>query len=113
MTETAGIDELERQQKLLPPGWEAVQSDKNQKIYYWNKKTGATTWNFPEQAGESQHQHVMVLWNVECVCEYILTHWPYSQLWWLLCEAVCKPYKSFLVVRWLQGENPHSRNGRL
>lgn len=35
----------------LPPGWEAVTSD-NKRVYYWNKKTGETTWNFPEQEGE-------------------------------------------------------------
>ncbi len=51
MTETAGFGLVEHQQRLLPPGWEAVQSDKNQRVYYWNRKTGATTWNFPEQAG--------------------------------------------------------------
>ena len=36
----------------LPPGWEAVESDKDHRIYYWNKKTGATTWKFPEHEGE-------------------------------------------------------------
>ncbi len=36
----------------LPPGWEALRSEKDNKIYYWNKKTGDTTWKFPEKEGE-------------------------------------------------------------
>ena len=38
--------------KVLPPGWEAVQSDKDKKVYYWNRKSGAVTWKFPEVEGK-------------------------------------------------------------
>jgi len=36
----------------LPPSWEALKSEKDNRTYYWNKKTGATTWKFPEKEGE-------------------------------------------------------------
>lgn len=39
-------------ESALPPGWEAVMSDKDQRIYYWNKKTGDATWKFPEHEGK-------------------------------------------------------------
>lgn len=35
----------------LPPSWEAVPSGKDNRVYYWNKRTGATTWKFPEEEG--------------------------------------------------------------
>ena len=44
VVEPSGVDQP------LPPGWEAVQK-KDQRVYYWNKKTGATTWKFPEREG--------------------------------------------------------------
>ena len=43
----------ERDDMMLPPGWEAVRSHTDNKIYYWNKKTGNTTWNFPKEEGNS------------------------------------------------------------
>lgn len=47
MTETQAL----KGKWVLPPGWEAVTSE-SKKVYYWNKKTGETTWTFPEQEGE-------------------------------------------------------------
>lgn len=47
MTETQAVD----RKWILPPGWEAVKSD-NKRVYYWNKKTGETTWVFPEHEGK-------------------------------------------------------------
>ena len=46
------MTETQKQDSDLPPGWEAVESD-SKKVYYWNRKTGETTWSFPEAAGES------------------------------------------------------------
>ena len=46
------VDHHMEQLPTLPPGWEAVESQDNHRIYYWNKKTGATTWKFPQQEGE-------------------------------------------------------------
>lgn len=36
--------------RLLPPGWEKVKSDQGA-YYYWDKKTGKTSWRFPEEEG--------------------------------------------------------------
>ena len=42
----------------LPPGWEAFESEKDNRVYYWNKKTGITTWNFPDKEGKmSVHEY--------------------------------------------------------
>lgn len=56
-------------QRTLPPGWEAIKADRNSRIYYWNKKTGATTWDFPEQEGK-----VASLYKASAgsACSYIL-----------------------------------------
>ena len=35
---------------LLPPGWERVKSDQGA-YYYWDKKSGKTSWKFPEEEG--------------------------------------------------------------
>lgn len=52
--------EVEGSGYTLPPGWKAVESDKDHRIYYWNKKTGATTWKFPEHEGEGN----LLVWSV-------------------------------------------------
>ena len=36
--------------QALPPGWERLKSDQGA-YYYWNKKTGKTSWKFPEEEG--------------------------------------------------------------
>ena len=34
----------------LPPGWERVKSEQGA-YYYWDKKSGKTSWKFPEEEG--------------------------------------------------------------
>jgi hypothetical protein len=34
----------------LPPGWERVKTDQGA-YYYWDKKSGKTSWKFPEEEG--------------------------------------------------------------
>ena len=56
---------------ILPPGWVAVQSAKDNKVYYWNKKTGATTWKFPDKEGEGYIAHKILCSRLVYMCEFI------------------------------------------
>ncbi len=48
----SGVDEVSENNVLLPPpGWEEVRIAKEGKVYYWNTKTGATSWSFPKKEG--------------------------------------------------------------
>ena len=48
----------------LPPGWERVKSDQGA-YYYWDKKSGKTSWKFPEEEGMMLCVYVRVC---ACVC---------------------------------------------
>ena len=48
----------------LPPGWERVKSDQGA-YYYWDKRTGKTSWKFPEEEG-------MCVCVSACACAWLL-----------------------------------------
>lgn len=47
--------------RVLPPGWERLHSE--QGVYYWNKRTGKTTWKFPEDEGMNNNLKLCILIN--------------------------------------------------
>ena len=36
----------------LPPDWQIVETGDGKKPYYWNTKTGKTSWKFPTAEGK-------------------------------------------------------------
>lgn len=72
------------QQWTLPPGWEAIRSEKDDKVYYWNKKTGATTWKFPDKEGKM---------NSVLLYARIYAHWKFPDI-----EGKTKPIVTYSLV---------------
>ena len=58
----------------LPPGWERVKSDQGA-YYYWDKKSGKTSWKFPEEEGMCMHTHgcynIILLCQCTCIHDHV------------------------------------------
>ena len=44
--------------RLLPPGWAKVKSEQGA-YYYWDKRSGKTSWRFPEEEGMQLRCHLI------------------------------------------------------
>ena len=54
-TTTSAVDKkksLERVKSDLPPDWQLVETEDGKKPYFWNTKTGKTSWKFPAAEGK-------------------------------------------------------------
>ncbi|XP_065886432.1 uncharacterized protein [Dysidea avara] len=60
-TTTSAVDKkksLERVKSDLPPDWQLVETEDGKKPYFWNTKTGKTSWKFPAAEAEAHKAKV-------------------------------------------------------